>query len=115
MRSNMIKVGVDRAPHRSLLYATGKVKTSDLEKPFIGVCNSYIDIIPGHVHFREFRDVVSERVIMASGIPFKLRLLVIDDGISTRLISMRYALLSRELLTSSAESIINAPWFDGVL
>ena len=54
MRSDMIKKGMDRAPHRSLLYAAG-VKTSDLDKPFIGVCNSYIDIIPGHKHLNQFR------------------------------------------------------------
>lgn len=65
MRSDMIKVGVDRAPHRSLLYATGKVKAKDLGKPFIGVCNSYIDIIPGHVHLRTFADVVKEAIIEA--------------------------------------------------
>ncbi|NLI69134.1 MAG: hypothetical protein GX374_10870, partial [Bacilli bacterium] len=49
MRSDMIKVGLDRAPHRSLLYATGKVKPKDLDKPFIGICNSFVEIIPGHV------------------------------------------------------------------
>ena len=58
----MIKTGVDRAPHRSLLYATGKVKTSDLGKPFIGVCNSYIDIIPGHVLLRHLQIHVNEHV-----------------------------------------------------
>lgn len=57
MRSDMIKKGIDRAPHRSLLYATG-LKTKDLEKPFIGVCNSYIDIIPGHKHLNTFAEGV---------------------------------------------------------
>lgn len=110
----MIKVGVDRAPHRSLLYATGKVKTSDLEKPFIGVCNSYIDIIPGHVHLRDFADVVKEAIIEAGGIPFEFNTIGVDDGIAMGHIGMRYSLPSRELIADSAETVINAHWFDGV-
>lgn len=114
VRSDMIKVGVDRAPHRSLLYATGKVKTKDLGKPFIGVCNSYIDIIPGHVHLREFADVVKEAIIEAGGIPFEFNTIGVDDGIAMGHIGMRYSLPSRELIADSAETVINAHWFDGV-
>lgn len=114
MRSNMIKIGVDRAPHRSLLYATGKVKAKDLEKPFIGVCNSYIDIIPGHVHLREFADVVKEAIIEAGGIPFEFNTIGVDDGIAMGHIGMRYSLPSRELIADAAETVINAHWFDGV-
>lgn len=110
----MIKVGVDRAPHRSLLYATGKVKPKDLGKPFIGVCNSYIDIIPGHVHLREFADVVKEAIIEAGGIPFEFNTIGVDDGIAMGHIGMRYSLPSRELIADSAETVINAHWFDGV-
>ncbi|MEK4080342.1 dihydroxy-acid dehydratase [Solibacillus sp. FSL W7-1472] len=114
MRSDMIKMGVDRAPHRSLLYATGKVKARDLEKPFIGVCNSYIDIIPGHVHLREFADVVKEAIIEAGGIPFEFNTIGVDDGIAMGHIGMRYSLPSREIIADSAETVINAHWFDGV-
>ncbi|WP_339228866.1 dihydroxy-acid dehydratase [Oceanobacillus sp. FSL K6-2867] len=114
MRSDMIKIGVDRAPHRSLLYATGKVKPRDFEKPFIGVCNSYIDIIPGHVHLREFADVVKEAIIEAGGIPFEFNTIGVDDGIAMGHIGMRYSLPSRELIADSAETVINAHWFDGV-
>lgn len=114
MRSDMIKVGVDRAPHRSLLYATGKVKAKDLGKPFIGVCNSYIDIIPGHVHLREFADFVKEAIIEAGGIPFEFNTIGVDDGIAMGHIGMRYSLPSRELIADSAETVINAHWFDGV-
>ena len=114
MRSNMIKIGVDRAPHRSLLYATGKVKPRDLEKPFIGVCNSYIDIIPGHVHLREFADVVKDAIVEAGGIPFEFNTIGVDDGIAMGHIGMRYSLPSRELIADSAETVINAHWFDGV-
>lgn len=110
----MIKVGVDRAPHRSLLYATGKVKAKDLGKPFIGVCNSYIDIIPGHVHLREFADFVKEAIIEAGGIPFEFNTIGVDDGIAMGHIGMRYSLPSRELIADSAETVINAHWFDGV-
>ena len=110
----MIKLGVDRAPHRSLLYATGKVKARDLEKPFIGVCNSYIDIIPGHVHLREFADVVKEAIIEAGGIPFEFNTIGVDDGIAMGHIGMRYSLPSREIIADSAETVINAHWFDGV-
>ncbi|WP_107842141.1 dihydroxy-acid dehydratase [Metasolibacillus meyeri] len=114
MRSDMIKLGVDRAPHRSLLYATGKVKAKDLDKPFIGVCNSYIDIIPGHVHLRAFADVVKEAIIEAGGIPFEFNTIGVDDGIAMGHIGMRYSLPSREIIADAAETVINAHWFDGV-
>ncbi|WP_431030304.1 dihydroxy-acid dehydratase [Lysinibacillus sp. LZ02] len=114
MRSDMIKMGVDRAPHRSLLYATGKVKARDLDKPFIGVCNSYIDIIPGHVHLRQFADVVKEAIIEAGGIPFEFNTIGVDDGIAMGHIGMRYSLPSREIIADAAETVINAHWFDGV-
>lgn len=113
MRSDMIKKGVDRAPHRSLLYATG-VKTSDLDKPFIGVCNSYIDIIPGHKHLNHFGEIVKEAIREAGGIPFEFNTIGVDDGIAMGHIGMRYSLPSREIIADSAETVINAHWFDGV-
>lgn len=111
----MIKKGVDRAPHRSLLYATGKVKPTDLPKPFIGVCNSYVDIIPGHVHLREVGEMVKEAIREAGGIPFEFNTIGVDDGIAMGHIGMRYSLPSRELIADSAETMINAHWFDGVV
>lgn len=113
MRSDMIKKGYDRAPHRSLLYATG-VKTSDLDKPFIGVCNSYIDIIPGHKHLNHFGAIVKEAIRKAGGIPFEFNTIGVDDGIAMGHIGMRYSLPSREIIADSAETVINAHWFDGV-
>ncbi|MFJ7936653.1 dihydroxy-acid dehydratase [Sporosarcina sp. NPDC096371] len=113
MRSDMIKKGVDRAPHRSLLYATG-IKTKDLEKPFIGVCNSYIDIIPGHKHLNKFAEIVKEAIWEAGGVPFEFNTIGVDDGIAMGHIGMRYSLPSRELIADSAETVINAHWFDGV-
>lgn len=113
MRSDMIKKGVDRAPHRSLLYATG-IKTKDLEKPFIGVCNSYIDIIPGHRHLNKFAEIVKAAIWEAGGVPFEFNTIGVDDGIAMGHIGMRYSLPSRELIADSAETVINAHWFDGV-
>lgn len=113
MRSDMIKKGVDRAPHRSLLYATG-IKTKDLEKPFIGVCNSYIDIIPGHKHLNKFAEIVKAAIWEAGGVPFEFNTIGVDDGIAMGHIGMRYSLPSRELIADSAETVINAHWFDGV-
>ncbi|MBM7705179.1 dihydroxy-acid dehydratase [Chryseomicrobium aureum] len=109
----MIKKGIDRAPHRSLLYATG-VKTKDLQKPFIGVCNSYIDIIPGHKHLNQFAEIVKEAIWEAGGVPFEFNTIGVDDGIAMGHIGMRYSLPSRELIADSAETVINAHWFDGV-
>lgn len=114
MRSDMIKVGLDRAPHRSLLYATGKVKPKDLDKPFIGICNSFVEIIPGHVHLNKFAEVVKEAIIEAGGIPFEFNTIGVDDGIAMGHIGMRYSLPSRELIADAAETMINAHWFDGV-
>ncbi|GIN59301.1 dihydroxy-acid dehydratase [Lederbergia ruris] len=113
MRSDMIKKGIDRAPHRSLLYATG-LKTKDLEKPFIGVCNSYIDIIPGHKHLNTFAEVVKEAIWEAGGVPFEFNTIGVDDGIAMGHIGMRYSLPSREIIADAAETVINAHWFDGV-
>ncbi|MCG7336525.1 dihydroxy-acid dehydratase [Sporosarcina sp. ACRSM] len=113
MRSDMIKKGVDRAPHRSLLYATG-VRMKDMHKPFIGVCNSYIDIIPGHMHLNKFAEVVKEAIREAGGIPFEFNTIGVDDGIAMGHIGMRYSLPSRELIADAAETVINAHWFDGV-
>ncbi|WP_303967129.1 dihydroxy-acid dehydratase [Sporosarcina ureae] len=113
MRSDMIKKGIDRAPHRSLLYAAG-VKTKDMHKPFIGVCNSYIDIIPGHMHLNKFAEVVKEAIWEAGGVPFEFNTIGVDDGIAMGHIGMRYSLPSRELIADAAETVINAHWFDGV-
>lgn len=113
MRSDMIKKGIDRAPHRSLLYAAG-VKAKDMGKPFIGVCNSYVDIIPGHMHLNKFAEVVKEAIREAGGIPFEFNTIGVDDGIAMGHIGMRYSLPSREIIADSAETVINAHWFDGV-
>lgn len=115
MRSDTIKVGVDQAPARSLLYATGQIKSAkDMQKPFIAICNSYLDIVPGHVHLRELADVAKEAIREAGGIPFEFNTIGVDDGIAMGHIGMRYSLPSRELIADAAETVINAHWFDGV-
>lgn len=113
MRSNMIKQGIDRAPHRSLLHAAG-VAPEDMDKPFIGVCNSYVDIIPGHMHLNKVGEWVKEAIREAGGIPFEFNTIGVDDGIAMGHIGMRYSLPSREVIADSAETVINAHWFDGV-
>ncbi|KKC49784.1 dihydroxy-acid dehydratase [Paenibacillus sp. D9] len=114
MRSDMIKKGFDRAPHRSLLRAAG-VKEEDFDKPFIAVCNSYIDIIPGHVHLQEFGKVVKEAIREAGGVPFEFNTIGVDDGIAMGHIGMRYSLASREIIADSVETVVNAHWFDGMV
>lgn len=115
MRSDQIKQGIDAAPARSLIYATGQVKNAkDMQKPFVAICNSHIDIVPGHVHLRELADIAKEAIREAGGIPFEFNTIAVDDGIAMGHLGMRYSLPSRELIADSAETVINAHWFDGV-
>ncbi|WP_211184581.1 dihydroxy-acid dehydratase [Paenibacillus lemnae] len=114
MRSDMIKKGFDRAPHRSLLRAAG-VKEEDFGKPFIAVCNSYIDIVPGHVHLQEFGKIVKEAIREAGGVPFEFNTIGVDDGIAMGHIGMRYSLPSREIIADSLETVVSAHWFDGMI
>lgn len=116
MRSDAIKRGFERAPHRSLLRATGAIQSeSDFQKPFIGICNSYIDLIPGHVHLQEFGKVVKDAVRDAGGIPFEFNTIGVDDGIAMGHIGMRYSLPSRELIADSVETVAAAHWLDGMV
>ena len=116
MRSDLIKKGFDKAPHRSLLKATGVIKSDDdFKKPFIGICNSYIDLIPGHVHLQEFGKVVKEAVREAGGVPFEFNTIAVDDGIAMGHFGMRYSLPSRELIADSFETVVEAHRLDGVV
>lgn len=114
MRSDMIKKGFDKAPHRSLLKATG-VKDEDFDKPFIAIANSFVEIIPGHVHLNEFGRLVKEAVREAGMIPFEFNTIGVDDGIAMGHIGMRYSLPSRELIADAVETVVNAHWFDGMI
>ena len=116
MRSDTIKKGFEHAPHRSLLRATGVIQTeSDFEKPFIGVANSYIDLIPGHVHLQEFGKVAKQAIREAGGIPFEFNTIGVDDGIAMGHIGMRYSLASRELIADSVETVAEAHRLDGLM
>jgi dihydroxy-acid dehydratase len=116
MRSDTIKRGFERAPHRSLLRATGQIRdASDFDKPFVAVCNSYVDIIPGHVHLQEFGRVVKAAVRAAGGIPFEFNTIGVDDGIVMGHEGMRYSLPSRELIADSVETMARAHCFDAMI
>jgi len=116
MRSDTIKKGFERAPHRSLLRATGQIRErGDFDKPFVAVCNSYVDIIPGHVHLQEFGRVVKEAVRAAGGIPFEFNTIGVDDGIAMGHEGMRYSLPSRELIADSVETMVQAHCFDAMV
>ena len=116
MRSDLIKKGFDRAPHRSLLRATGVVQdTKDFDKPFIGIANSYIDLIPGHVHLQAFGAVAKEAVREAGGLPFEFNTIGVDDGIAMGHLGMRYSLPSRELIADSVETVAEAHRLDGLI
>ncbi len=114
MRSDLIKKGFERAPHRSLLKATG-VSDEDMSKPFIAVCNSYIDIIPGHVHLQRFGQVVKQAIREAGGVPFEFNTIGVDDGIAMGHYGMKYSLPSRELIADSLETVVSAHAFDGLI
>src|SRR6478736_2621689 len=114
MRSDTIKKGDSRAGHRSLLRATG-VGEDDWNKPFIAVCNSHVDIIPGHVHLQEVGNYVKECVRAAGGVPFLFNTIGVDDGIAMGHIGMKYSLPSREIIADSVETMIEAHRFDGMV
>ncbi len=114
MRSDTVKKGFDKAPHRALLYATG-LKEEDFNKPFIAVVNSYVDIVPGHVHLQEFGKLVKDAVRAAGGVPFEFNTIAVDDGIAMGHEGMKYSLPSRELIADSVETMIEAHRFDAMI
>ncbi len=114
MRSDRIKRGFERAPHRSLLKATG-VRDEDMSKPFIAICNSYVDIIPGHVHLQKFGAFIKQAVREAGGVPFEFNTIGVDDGIAMGHQGMNYSLPSRELIADSVETMVAAHAFDGMI
>jgi dihydroxy-acid dehydratase len=114
MRSDSIKSGPERAPHRSLLKAVG-ITDEDMGKPFVAVVNSYIDIVPGHVHLQDFGKLVKQSVREAGGVPFEFNTIGVDDGIAMGHPGMRYSLPSRELIADCVETMIEAHCFDGMI
>jgi len=114
VRSDIIKRGFERAPHRSLLKAVG-VQDGDFDKPFIGVCNSFVGIIPGHAHLQEFGSIIREEVYRAGGVAFEFNTIGVDDGIAMGHAGMKYSLPSRELIADSVETVVQAHQFDGLI
>jgi dihydroxy-acid dehydratase len=114
MRSDQIKKGYEKAPHRSLLKATG-LKDEDFSKPFIAIVNSYTDIVPGHVHLQDFGRKIKQAVRLLGAVPFEFNTIGVDDGIAMGHAGMKFSLPSREIIADSVETMIQAHQFDGMI
>ncbi len=114
MRSDIIKKGIERAPHRSLMRATG-LKTEDFDKPFVAICNSYTNIVPGHCHLDQAGKIIADTIREAGGTPFEFNTMAICDGIAMGHLGMKYSLPSRELVADTVESMLMAHMFDAMI
>lgn len=114
MRSDRIKKGIERGPHRSLLKATG-LSDSEIRKPFIGIVNSYTDVVPGHVHLDAVGEYVKKQVHAAGGTPIVFNTIAICDGIAMGHTGMKYSLASRELIADCVETMCQAHQFDALI
>jgi dihydroxy-acid dehydratase len=114
MRSDQVKSGPQRAPHRSLLRATG-LRDSDMRKPFIAIASSHTDVVPGHVHLNAVADLVSAWVRDAGGVPFIFNTIGVCDGIAMGHTGMKYSLASRELIADCVETMCEAHCFDAMV
>ena len=114
MRSDTVKKGFDKAPHRALLRATG-LQDDDFNKPFVAIVNSYVDVVPGHVHLQDFGKLVKEAVRAAGCVPFEFNTIGVDDGIAMGHMGMKYSLPSRELIADCVETMIEAHRFDAMV
>ncbi|MDH4201748.1 MAG: dihydroxy-acid dehydratase [Phycisphaerae bacterium] len=114
MNSDTVKKGFQRAPHRGLLRACG-VKSEDMDKPFIAVCNSYTGVVPGHCHLQQVGKVIREAIYAAGGVPFEFNTIAICDGIAMGHGGMKYSLPSREIIADSVESMARAHCFDAMI
>jgi len=114
MRSDTVKKGYEKAPHRALLRATG-VREEDFDKPFVAIVNSYVDVVPGHVHLQDFGKLIKEAVRSAGGVPFEFNTIGVDDGIAMGHMGMKYSLPSRELIADCVETMIEAHRFDAMV
>ncbi len=114
MRSDTVKAGFQRAPHRALLRACG-LQGEDMKKPFIGICNSFCEIVPGHVHLNKVAEVVKEAVRAAGGVPFEFNTIAVCDGVAMGHTGMKYSLSSREIIADAVETMGMAHCFDGMI
>ncbi len=114
MRSDLVKKGVNRAPHRGLLRACG-VSEEEFDRPFIAIVSSRVDVIPGHVHLETVAEYVAEEVRKAGGVPFVFNTIGVCDGVAMGHDGMKYSLASREIIADAVETMINAHKFDGMI
>jgi dihydroxy-acid dehydratase len=114
MKSDDIKIGLERSPHRALLKSLGLVD-EDLDKPFIGIANSYTNIVPGHLHLNEIAKAVSEGIRQAGGVPFEFNTIALCDGLIMGHEGMKYSLPSRDVIADSVEIMVQGNRFDGLV
>ena len=114
MRSDITKVGSERAPHRALLKATGLID-EEIGRPFIGVANSWNEFIPGHIHLDKIAQAVKAGIRMAGGVPFEFHTIGICDGIAMGHRGMRYSLPSREIIEDTIELMMESHQLDGMV
>ncbi len=114
MKSDAVKKGIERAPHRSLLYALGCTR-DEIDKPFIGIVNSFTEIVPGHIHLREIAESVKSGVREGGGVPFEFNTIAVCDGIAMNHAGMKYSLPSRELIADSVEIMAEGHAFDALV
>ena len=114
MRSDNIKKGINRTSHRSLLRACG-LNDEDMEKPFIGIANSYTDIVPGHIHLKDLVQDVKEVIRSEGGVPFEFNTMAVCDGIAMNHEGMYFSLPSREIIANTVESMAMAHQFDALI
>jgi dihydroxy-acid dehydratase len=114
MRSDLVKKGVAKSPHRSLFKAIG-YSNAELERPLIGIVNSFNEIIPGHVHLQKLAEAVKAGVYMAGGTPMEFNTIGICDGIAMNHEGMKYSLVTREIIADSVEAVAMGLPFDGLV
>ncbi len=114
MRSDTVKKGFQRAPHRALLRACG-LSDEDINKPFIGIANSFCEIVPGHIHLNKVAEIVKKAVRKAGGTAFEFNTIAVCDGIAMGHTGMKYSLASREIIADSVETMARAHCFDGLV
>ena len=114
MRSDIMKKGKERAPHRGLMMASG-IKAEDINKPFIGVCNSYTNIVPGHCHLQKVGQIICEEIRKAGGVPYEFNTIAVCDGIAMGHKGMKFSLPSREIIADSVETMGSAHPFDAMI
>ncbi len=114
MKSDAVKKGIERAPHRSLLRSVGCTR-GDMGKPFVGIINSFSEIVPGHIHLRDVAEAVKAGVCSGGGVPFEVNTIAVCDGIAMNHPGMRYSLPSRELIADSVETVAGAHAFDALV